>query len=273
MTQGERRILRAFEHSGKAFIPYLVTGDPDQKAGRRIMAETFQYADLAEMGLPFSDPLADGPDIQKGDVRALGTRSMGLKNIISEARHLKGKGIKIPLLLMTYANPLFSQMDLITPGRSRTSSFPFDGILVPDLPWEESGPLRRAVNKAGAGLIQLVAPTTSPKRLRQITESSQGFVYLVSVSGVTGRRKKLPTQVLARTRQVRRIARLPVAVGFGVSSPATAHAVARVSDGVVVGSALVHSIEKAAQDRKNIPKAVGRFAQRLSNAVHRAAKR
>lgn len=271
MTPGEQRIIRAFEKAGKAFIPYLVTGDPDRLTSRKISKETFRHADLAEMGLPFSDPLADGPDIQKGDVRALARGSLGLRDVVSEARLRKKQGTKIPLLLMTYANPLFSQMDQIKPARRGALGFPFDGVLVPDLPFEESGPLRQTLNRAGAALIQLVAPTTSVARLRKIADSSQGFIYLVSVSGVTGRRKKLSDKVLARTRQVKHLARLPVAVGFGVSTPDMARAVARVADGVVVGSALVHAIDKAAQSQKNIPRAVGRLASKLAKAIHGAA--
>ena len=195
--------------------------------------------DLLELGVPFSDPLADGPTIQAASQRAL-AQGVTPARILREVRGLRQRGIELPIILMTYYNPLL-RYGLERFCRESAASG-VDGIIVPDLPPEEAAELKAAADPAGLPLIFLAAPTSSRERLKRIARSSSGFVYYVSLTGVTGARRNLPKEVRGQVRAIQRMTRLPVCVGFGVSRPEQVKELARFADGVIVGSALLDRI-------------------------------
>lgn len=219
----------------RALVCYLVAGDPDLESSRRLAERVIKGgADVVELGLPFSDPIADGPVLQAAAMRALGG-GMTISRALEFAASLSPLGA--PLVGMGYYNPLLAfGLDRFA---ERAAAAGLAGVIVPDLPHEEARPLHDALAAHGLDLVPLVAPTTSPDRMRAVAEAARGFVYYVSVAGVTGARAGLPTDLAARLADLRSAAKVPVAVGFGVSTPEHARAIARLADGVVVGSALV----------------------------------
>lgn len=238
---GEERIQQAFARTRSenraAFMPYLTAGYPDPERFVRDARLLLEHADLLEIGLPFSDPLGDGPTVQLSSQEALrqGMTTVKAFELISELRSVTDK----PLVLMSYYNPIYCHpggeaqfvRDLVTAGA--------DGIILPDLPPEEASGLKTAARAAGLATVFLVAPTSTDERLERVTRACRGFVYAVSVTGVTGARSGAPVEVPRLLERLRRVTELPVAVGFGVSGAETARAVAAVADGVVVGSALI----------------------------------
>jgi tryptophan synthase alpha chain len=241
------RISEAFnalkERGEKGLITYLMGGDPGlEQTGRLILAMAQAGADLVEVGIPFSDPLADGPVIQAAANRALaaGTTVDGILETVGEVC----KQTDVPLVLMTYYNPVL-QYGLDAFCR-RAAEKGVAGLIVPDLPHEESGPLKQHTDFYGLDLIPLVAPTSTPGRVAAICAQARGFIYCVSVTGVTGMRETIETDLQALTDLVRRHTDLPVAIGFGVSGPGSAARVAPFCDAVVVGSAIVRLIAEGA---------------------------
>ena len=231
--------LRAREE--RALIPYLTAGDPSLEVTRQLVVEAeARGADLIELGFPFSDPLADGPVIQRASQRAL-AHGVTLLGLLDLAREMRPK-LRTPLILMTYMNPLLAYgLEAVT----KEASAGFDGLIVPDLPMEEAGPLQRAARQADLDLIFLVAPTSGPERIRQIARRSRGFLYAVSLMGVTGPRAELPSDLISYLQRIRAVTDKPIAVGFGISHPEQVRAVAPHADGVIVGSALVRLVEEA----------------------------
>jgi len=245
----ENRITQCFQKLGarreKGLIAYICAGDPDLNTTVRLVeAMAAVGADLIEMGIPFSDPIADGPSIQHASARALagGVRVAGIMQAAAEIR----RRTDVPLLFMTYYNPVLQYgperfvHDCATAG--------VDGLIVPDLPLEESGVLLEPADAAGVALIPLVAPTTNTERLQAISPTARGFVYCVSVTGVTGARQEIRTDLEKFTRRVRAHTGLPLAVGFGISGPNAAARVASCCDAVVVGSAIVERVAAAGAD-------------------------
>ena len=228
----------------RALIPYLTAGDPSLEVTRRLVLEAeARGADLIELGFPFSDPLADGPVIQRASQRALahGVTLLGLLDLARELR----QSLRAPLILMTYVNPLLSfGLDAVT----KEISSGFDGLIVPDLPMEEAGALERAARQAHLDLIFLVAPTSGLERIRLIARRSRGFIYAVSLLGVTGPRAGLPSDLASYLQGIRAVTDKPVSVGFGISHPEQVRALAPHADGVIVGSALVRLVEEAGAD-------------------------
>jgi len=223
----------------KSLVVYLMAGaeTPELAAA----AET-GGADLVEIGFPFSDPLADGPVIQRADVRALAAGT-SLPRVLEMVASLRTR-VRLPLVLMTYYNPVLA---FGLKGFARTAvDAGVDGVIVPDLPYEEAEPLRAETEPAGLDMIQMVAPTSTPARVKAIARISRGFVYVVSLTGVTGARRELPPDLDAQVRTLRLVTTKPVCVGFGVSTPEQVAAVGRLADGVVVGSAIVRAIEEHA---------------------------
>ena len=237
------RISKAFS-SGKAFIPFITGGDPDIGTTEKLLFALCEAgADMIEIGIPFSDPIAEGPVIEAADERALkaGCTTDRLFELVARVR----ESIQVPLLFMTYFNPVFVY------GISKFTDYcakcGLDGLIVPDLPFEERGELLEPCLSRGLELISLIAPT-SEDRIASIARNSSGFLYCVSSLGVTGERSVLGGSARSMVESVRRISSIPCAVGFGVSTPEQAHDIAGFADGVIVGSAIVRIIGEHGRD-------------------------
>ncbi|MBM7854650.1 tryptophan synthase alpha chain [Desulfohalotomaculum tongense] len=228
------------ENGQKAFIPFVTAGDPDLGTTVELVrAMTGAGADIIELGVPYSEPLADGPVIQKAVQRSL-ERGTTLAKIL-EAVTIIRKTEQVPLVLMSYYNPILQYgLDNFVQHAVEAG---VDGVIVPDLPVEECPPLFSRALEKGLYLIQLVAPTTTEARLKKIARFSRGFIYCVSVTGVTGVREETNNQIANLTSRVRQVTSLPVGIGFGVSAPAQAAQIARHCDAVIAGSVLVKIIE------------------------------
>jgi tryptophan synthase alpha chain len=239
------RIEAAFEQlrakGERALVAYLMAGDPSLAETERLVVEAERRgADLIELGVPFSDPLADGPVIQRADVRALAAGA-SLPRVLEMVASLRAR-VRIPLVLMTYYNPILA---FGLKGFARTAvEAGADGVIVPDLPHEEAEPLRAEAEPAGLDMIHMVAPTSTPARMKAIARLSRGFIYVVSLTGVTGARRELPPDLDAQLRTLRLVTTKPLCVGFGVSTPEQVAVVGRLADGVAVGSAIVRTIEE-----------------------------
>ena len=252
-------IRKAFENK-KAFIPFVTCGDPDlTTTGEIVRAAVENGADLIELGIPFSDPTAEGPVIQGANIRAL-SGGVTTDKIFDFVRELR-KDVKIPLVFMTYANVVFSY------GAERFISTcaetGIDGIILPDLPFEEKGEFQPVCKKHGVDLISLIAPT-SDKRIAMIAKKAEGFLYIVSSLGVTGTRSEITTDLASIIKVVRENTDIPCAIGFGISTPEQAKRMAGLSDGVIVGSAIIKLIEKSGE---NAPKAVGEYVKEMKAAI------
>ncbi|NOZ70382.1 MAG: tryptophan synthase subunit alpha [Chloroflexi bacterium] len=222
---------------GAAFMPYLPVGYPDYDTSIDLLQTLADAgADLIEIGVPFSDPLADGPTIQAATQQALakGTRPA---DCLQAVRTLRQRGVTTPLLLMGYINPILAYG--LEKWVADASAAGADGFIVPDLPPDEAEEMESACQRHGMAMIYLVAPTSTPKRLALAAAHSTGFLYLVSVAGITGARNTLPPDLTEFVKRVRGYTDLPLAVGFGISTPQQAAQVAAIADGVIVGSALV----------------------------------
>jgi tryptophan synthase alpha chain len=243
MSRIKNTFNRLKKKNEKALIPYVMAGDPDLATTKAlILAMEKAGCDIIELGAPFSDPLADGPTIQKAALRSLesGTSISGVLGLVAEVR----KESKIPLILMTYYNLIFKYGeerfvdDAVAAG--------LDGLILPDLPPEEAGTLIPAAKKAGLDTIFLLAPTSTDERIKLVSKVSQGFIYYVSLTGVTGAHEGLqPSSIKDALGKIKAVSDKPVAVGFGISTPDQAAQVAHGgADGVIVGSALVKIIEE-----------------------------
>jgi tryptophan synthase alpha chain len=221
-------------------------------------------ADLIELGVPFSDPLADGPVIQRASERSLrgGTT---LRSVLAGVRQLRRQS-RIPLLLMTYYNPLAQYgearfvRDALAAG--------VDGVIIPDLPPEEAGGLREAARREGLDLVFLLAPTSTEDRIHRVCRATRGFVYYVSLTGVTGMRRSLDPALMEGIQRLRKATRIPIAVGFGISSPDQAELAGRWADGVIVGSACVRLIERS-RGARDAARRLQLFASRFRRALDR----
>jgi len=233
----------------KALIPFVMAGDPGL-GSLTGLAEALEAAgaDILEVGIPFSDPLADGPTIQAASARAL-KRGVTPAKVLRELARVKRR-VSIPLVCLTYWNPVLQY------APQGPESFLKDarrcgvrGVIVPDLPVEEGAAFSLAAAKEGIAAVFLIAPTSGLSRIRAVAKRSRGFIYYVSVAGTTGARTQLPSVLFSGLRQVRRATHKPVCVGFGISTPAQAASAARAADGVIVGSALIERIHKAGSVR------------------------
>jgi tryptophan synthase alpha chain len=237
------RIREAFAN-GKAFIPFITAGDPDiETTAAVVRAAVRAGADLVELGIPFSDPTAEGPVIQEANLRAL-TGGVTTDQIFDLVRDLR-RDVTVPMVFMTYANVVFSYG---TERFIRTcSEIGIDGIILPDVPFEEKDDFDPVCRKYGVDLISLIAPT-SEDRIAMIAKEAAGFIYIVSSLGVTGVRSEIRTDIGAMTELVRANTDIPCAVGFGISTPEQAAKMAALSDGAIVGSAIVKIIAKYGRD-------------------------
>lgn len=253
------RIPNTFDH-GKAFIAFLTCGDPDLETTERLIPAMAEAgADLIELGIPFSDPVAEGPVIQEANVRALsaGTTTDRIFEMVRRVR----KKTDVPLVFMTYANVVFSYG---TERFVRTASEAgIDGLILPDVPYEEREDFAPVCGQYGLDFIPLVAPT-SQDRIRKIAEGAQGFVYCVSSLGVTGMRSRIGAAAGDLAEQVHRYTDLPAAIGFGISTPGQAEEMAQRADGVIVGSAIVRLV---AEHGRNAVPAVTEYVRSMKAAV------
>ena len=233
------RLQEVFE-KGKAFVAFLTAGDPTAECTvDYILKMEKAGADLIEIGIPFSDPTAEGPVIQEASLRALqgGMTAEGVFHIVEEVR----KSSSVPLALMTYLNPVFHYgYDAFF---ARCRSLGVDGIIVPDLPFEEKREAEEVAERFGVDVISLIAPT-SRERIRLIAKEAKGFIYVVSSMGVTGVRSRITTDIAGMVKEIRAVTDTPCAIGFGISTPKQAGEMARYADGVIVGSAIVRLIEQ-----------------------------
>ncbi len=223
----------------KAFIPYIMAGDPSLDATKQFVLDIEAAgADIVELGVPFSDPLADGPTIQRAAERSMnsGTTLKKVLGLIREIRRVSD----IPLILMTYYNPVFKLG--IEPFIKKAVSAGVDGVIIPDLIPDEAEEFIKPARMYGLDTIFLLAPTSTPERINRVVKSSTGFLYYVSITGITGSKLSIEKSMKDTLHSIRGITRTPVAVGFGISTPEEASVMAKLADGVIVGSAIVKLI-------------------------------
>ena len=256
------RLSKAFE-GGKAFIPFITCGDPDLETTERTVLEAAKNgADLIELGIPFSDPTAEGPVIQAANERALkgGVTTDKVFDLVKRLR----ERTDIPLVFMTYANVVYSyDAERFMAACHETG---IDGLILPDLPFEEKGEFLPVCRKYGVELISLIAPT-SEGRIAMIAREASGFLYIVSSLGVTGVRSEITTDLASIVKIVRENTDIPCAIGFGISRPEQAERMAAISDGAIVGSAIIKLL---AEYGREAPAHVGEYVKQMKEAVSRA---
>ena len=252
--------IKAAFTNGKAFIPFITCGYPDLETTAAVVhAAAANGADLIELGIPFSDPTAEGPVIQKANFEALrsGVTTDKIFDLVKKLRH----DIRVPMVFMTYANVVFSY------GAERFISTcreaEIDGLILPDLPFEEKDEFLPLCHKYGIDMISLIAPT-SADRIAMIAKKAEGFLYVVSSLGVTGIRKEIKTDLSSIISIVRQHTDIPCAIGFGISKPEQAREMAKLSDGVIVGSAIVKLLE---ENGKAAPEYVGDYVKTMKSAI------
>lgn len=252
--------IKAAFAKGKAFIPFITCGDPDlATTAAAVRAAVENGADLIELGIPFSDPTAEGPVIQGANLRALrgGVTTDKVFDLVRDLR----RDVTVPMVFMTYANVVFSYGPERFMAACRDTGI--DGLILPDLPFEEKGEFRPLCRQYGVDLISLIAPT-SENRIAMIAGEAEGFLYIVSSLGVTGTRSEIKTDLRSIVEVVRQNTDIPCAIGFGISTPEQAKAMAAISDGAIVGSAIIKLLEKY---EKEAPVHVGDYVRAMKNAL------
>lgn len=253
------KIARAFEN-GKAFIAFITCGDPDlETTAAAVRAAVENGADLIELGIPFSDPTAEGPVIQGANLRAL-SGGITTDKVFDFVREIR-RDVSVPMVFMTYANVVFSY------GSERFIStckeIGIDGLILPDIPFEEKDEFQPICKKYGVDLISLIAPT-SQNRIAMIAKEAEGFLYIVSSLGVTGTRSEIETDLGEMVKLVRENANIPCAIGFGISTPEQAKQMADIADGAIVGSAIVKLLEKHGKDA---PSYIGEYVKSMKDGM------
>ncbi len=279
------RISKAFDH-GKAFIAFITCGDPDlETTGKIVRAAAKNGADLIELGIPFSDPTAEGPIIQGANLKALngGVTTDKILAFTKALRNDPVDPVTIPMVYMTYANVLFAygyegpeqgEPGCDDPNRdmkyvgsekfiARAADAGIDGFIIPDVPYEEKDEFDPLCKKYGLDLVSMIAPT-SDDRIAKVAKEASGFIYVVSSLGVTGERSKITTDIGAITAKIRAVTDVPCAVGFGINTPEQAAAMAKVSDGAIVGSAIIKIIDKYGKDAAS---PVGEYVKSMKDAI------
>jgi tryptophan synthase alpha chain len=253
------RIPNAFEKD-KAFIAFLTAGDPDLQTTEELVFEMEKSgADIIELGIPFSDPIAEGPVIQEADLRSLASGTTADK-IFAMVKRIREKS-QIPLVFLTYMNPVFKYgYDAFF---AKCKEVGIDGIIIPDLPFEERAEVHEFSSKHGIDLVPLVAPT-SEERIKKIAAYAEGYLYVVSSLGVTGIRSEIKTDLTSIINAAKETAKVPLAVGFGINTPEQAAKISKISDGIIVGSAIVKII---AQHGKNSANPVGEYVKKMKEAM------
>jgi tryptophan synthase alpha chain len=248
--------------NGKAFIAFVTGGDPSIEKTKEFIFEMVRAgADIIEIGIPFSDPIAEGPVIQEANIRALnaGTTVEKLFNMIKELR--EEDNVSIPLVFLTYVNPVFRYG--YEKFFKRASEVGLNGIIIPDLPFEEQASVKEIASKYEVDVISLIAPT-SEKRIQQIAQNASGFIYLVSSMGVTGTRSEITTDIFSIVQTIKSVTDVPVAVGFGIHSSEQAAKISKIADGVIVGSAIVKLI---AEHGENANAFIFDYVKKMKGAI------
>jgi tryptophan synthase alpha chain len=243
MNRIEKKFRQLKKEGKKAFIPYIMAGDPSLEETKSLFTLLEDCgADIIELGVPFSDPLADGPVIQRASERAL-SRGVTLRDVIAVVKDIRAFS-DVPIALMTYYNPVFKygEEDFLADA----ASYGVDGLIIPDLPPDEAGNIIRKSKEFGLSVIFLLAPTSTPERVKKVVKTSSGFIYYVSITGITGARLMLGG-MKESIEGIRALTDKPVAVGFGVSTPEEAEAVSGLADGVIVGSAIVKKVAESGE--------------------------
>jgi len=259
MSRIDKKFAELKKKNKKAFIAFITAGFPNLNITEKLIYEFDKIGvDILELGVPFSDPMADGPVIQEASQGALkkNTHLIDILNLVKKAR----KRANIPICLMTYYNPVFCFPDKKFITKAKESGV--DGVIIPDLPPEEGKDFIKAANKAGLDTICFVSPTSSVKRIKLVSRVSRGFIYYVSLTGVTGQRNKLSAGLREKINLIKRYTAKPVCVGFGVSTPSQARGIRRFADGVIVGSAIVKKIMESVGN-PNLVKRVSNFVSSL----------
>jgi tryptophan synthase alpha chain len=261
--------LRAANRAG--FIPFITAGDPDRETSFAILKQLpHAGADIIEVGMPFSDPMADGPAIQASSLRALNA-GMTVKATLALVERFRGENDNTPIVLMGYYNPIHAYgVENFVRDAARAG---VDGFIIVDLGPEEDAILRTPATKAGLAIVRLATPTTDDERLGTVLDGASGFLYYVSVAGVTGTKTFTEDDVKTAITRIQRASELPCAVGFGIRSPEEAAAIARIADAAVVGSAIVSRIADAVRSSKPNAQLIDEtlsFCRSLGNAIHAA---
>ena len=246
-----------------ALIVYLTAGDPSLEITKKLIFGLEKAGvDILEIGVPFSDPTADGPVIQEASQRALktGTTLQGVLNLVTEVRKVS----EIPVVLFGYFNPIFAYGVKKFANAAREAGV--DGVLVVDLPYEEAKELRMYTDPVGIDFISLIAPTTDGKRLCKIAADATGFLYYISITGITGTAAPKIDNIKTAVKKIRKITKLPIAVGFGISRPQLAREIARFADGVVIGSAVVRLIDEN-KNNPDLVRIVSNYASEIKNTL------
>lgn len=262
------RIEATFENlrtqKKKALVPYIMAGDPDLETTENLIFE-IEHAggDILELGVPFSDPIADGPTIQRASERALKSKTT-LKKVMTLVKRIRKKGASIPIILMTYYNIIFQYGINRFPQDAVSSGI--DGIIIPDLPPEEASEFIKEARSSGLDAIFLLAPTSTEDRIKLVTSTSAGFIYYVSMTGITGAKLRNVAEVKGKISKIKEHTDLPIAVGFGISMGDEAKKISRWADGVIIGSALVKLIE-ANEGKRLLLSRVSRFVRTMKEAI------
>ena len=236
MNRIDKTFKRLKETGKKAFIPYIMAGDPDiDKTMERVLMLEECGADIIELGVPFSDPVADGPTIQRAAERALAA-GVSLRKMLAFMTDLR-KRSQVPIIFMTYYNPIYKYGEEVFVTDAAAAGV--DGFIIPDLPPEEAGGLIKSCRSKGIDTIFLVAPTSTEQRMKSIVSASKGFIYYVSMTGITGTKLSLEDHFRNHIGRLKELSGKPIAIGFGISTPDDARSMASVADGVIVGSAIV----------------------------------
>jgi len=263
MNRIDKKFAELKKKRKKAFIAFITAGDPSLKITEELVVSFEESGvDIVELGVPFSDPLADGPTIQAASQRAL-KKGVSLEKILNSVSRIRKKS-KIPIALMTYYNPIFHYGEKKLIAKAKNCGV--DGLIIPDLPPDESGNLLKLARKNNISVIFFLAPTTKKQRMKKIIKESSGFIYYVSVTGVTGARKKLSGSIAKHIRGAKRYTKKPICVGFGISKPEHIKSIAGFADGVIVGSAIVNKIVNNA-GKKNLVSNVSHFVRGLSQGL------
>ena len=261
MNRIEAKFKKLNSDKKKAFIAFITAGYPDLKTTEKLVLGFSKIGvDIVELGVPFSDPMADGPVIQEASQKSLkkGTRLIDILNLVKRVR----KATQLPICLMTYFNPVFSFGE--EKFASTAEAFGVDGVIIPDLPPDEGAEFIKTCNKYGVDVISFITPTTSEARMKYISKTARGFIYYVSLTGVTGARANLPKDLVTNVRTIKKISKKPVCVGFGVSSRHQVVQVDKIADGVIVGSAIVKCIKENIK-KPGLVRRVVNFTLKLKN--------
>ncbi|WP_456419913.1 tryptophan synthase subunit alpha [Methanocaldococcus infernus] len=260
----EEKFKELKEKGEKAFIAFYVGGDPSYEVSLEALKRICKYSDIVEIGIPFSDPVADGLTIQKADIRALNAGMTPIKafKLVEELNKFYPD---VPKVFLTYYNIIFKMGEEEFVKRCKEAGVA--GIIVPDLPIEEASSLHKICEKYEVSLIFLVAPTTPDERIKKIVEKGSGFIYVVSTTGITGEREKLAKEAKETVERVKRYTDLPVCVGFGISKKEHVEEICKVADGAIVGSAIVKIVEKNLNDKEKMLKEIEDFVRELKEGT------